>query len=320
MSVLAYSLAAGGAIALLNLAVFLVLRGRDRKLRRRLDLAAAAMNGTSGIEHVEVDTEVFRPSQGRSRVSKFWQAVESRYPLLDARRMLPSACGLGLAAAAGLWFAMWFLKVPSGWWTVPVVSLGGVFATFYAMSWFHARQAAEFTRQFPEIIDQVVRLSGAGVPALEAIAVVAEDARPPVQPVLRAVGDALIAGLDADTALRGVSARVRLSDFTLFAAVISLQRRSGGGVSAAFSNLSRALRDRRGVALKARSSSAQTRITLVILSVMPVLVLLAQNFISPQSVQILFGTAQGNSLLHWGVGMIVAGLVLARVIAARVEQ
>ncbi|MDE0058593.1 MAG: type II secretion system F family protein [Defluviicoccus sp.] len=320
MSVLAFSLTAGGAVALLNVFVYLLLRSRDRKFRRRLDFAAAPVNGSAGVEHVQVDAQVFRPSQGRSRITRFWRAVESRYPLLDTRRSLPSACGLGLAAAAGLWFSMWFLKVPSGWWTIPVVSLGGVFATFYAMSWFHARRAAEFTRQFPEIIDQVVRLSGAGVPALEAIAVVAEDARPPVQPVLRAVGDALVAGLDADTALRSVSARVRLSDFTLFAAVISLQRRSGGGVSTAFSNLSRALRDRRGVALKARSSTAQTRITLVILSLMPVLVLLAQNFISPQSVAILFGTAQGNSLLHWGVGMIVAGLVLARTIAARVEQ
>lgn len=320
MSILAYSLTAGGAIALLNIAVFLLLRSRDRKFRRRLDLAAATVNGSVGVEHLEVDTEVFRPSQGRSRVSRFWRALESRYPLLDARRTLPSACGLGFAAAAGLWFSMWFLKVPSGWWTIPTVSAGGVFATFYAMSWFHARRAAEFTRQFPEIIDQVVRLSGAGVPALEAIAVVADDARPPVQPVLRAVGDSLVAGLDADTALRSVSARVRLSDFSLFAAVISLQRRSGGGVSTAFSNLSRALRDRRGVVLKARASTAQTRITLVILSVMPVLVLLAQNFISPQSVEILFGTAQGNSLLHWGVGMIVTGLVVARAIAARAEH
>ncbi len=320
MSLLAYSLAVGGTIALLNVVAFLLLRSRDRKFRRRLDLAAAPMNGNSGVEHLQIDTEVFRPSHGRSRVSRFWRAVESRYPLLDARRTLPSACVLGFAAAVGLWFSMWFLKVPSGWWTIPVVSLAGVTATYYAMSWFQSRKAAEFTRQFPEIIDQVVRLSGAGVPALEAISIVAEDARPPIQPVLRAVVDGLIAGLDADTALRSVSARVRLSDFTLFAAVISLQRRSGGGVSTAFSNLSRALRDRRGIALKARSSTAQTRITLVILSVMPVLVLLAQNFISPQSVEILFGTPQGNSLLHWGVGLIVAGLVLARTIAARVEQ
>ena len=186
---------------------------------------------------------------------------------------------------------------------------------------FQARLATEFARQFPEIIDQIVRLSGAGVPALEAIAVVAEDARPPVQPILRDVCDALAAGLDADTALRMVSARVRLAEFAMFAAVIRLQRRSGGGDLGARSPTSpHALRERRGTALKARSSTAQTRLTLLVLTVMPVFVLIAQKFISPESVDILFDPEQGGGLLHWGVGLIVAGLLVARTMATRVEQ
>ena len=155
------------------------------------------------------------------------------------------------------------------------------------------------------------RLSGAGVPPLEAIAVVAEDTRPPVQPVLRSVCDGLIAGLDADTALISVARRVRIAEFTLFTAVLRLQRRSGGGISSTFANLSLALRQRRSTALKAHSSTAQTRLTLLVLSLMPVLVLVAQSFIAPQSVDILFGTDTGNTLLHWGVGLVIAGLLVA---------
>ena len=79
---------------------------------------------------------------------------------------------------------------------------------------------------------------------------VAEDAPKPVEPVLRDVCDALVAGLDPDTALRTTTDRLRLAEFTMFAAVIRLQRRSGGGVSVAFANLSKTLRDRRKTALK----------------------------------------------------------------------
>ena len=50
-----------------------------------------------------------------------------------------------------------------------------------------ARQEAEFVRVFPEIVDQVVRLAGAGVPSMEALSVVTEDAPKPVEPILRTV-------------------------------------------------------------------------------------------------------------------------------------
>ena len=95
-----------------------------------------------------------------------------------------------------------------------------------------------------------MRLAGAGVPPVEALSVVAEDAQPPVAPVLREVCDALLAGLDVDRALRMTSERVRLAEFTLFAAVLRLQRRAGGGISGAFANLAETLRERNKTALK----------------------------------------------------------------------
>ena len=320
MSPLILVFAAACAVSLLGVTAFLLLGRGDKAHRRRLERARAPLADLAPTDGPEAEADIFRSAPGGGRSSRLLGLVESRYPLLNVRGTLPRAVAAGAAAAVGLWFAMWLLRIPSGWWTMPLVGLGGVGAAWYAISWFHARVAAEFTRQFPEIVDQIVRLSGAGVPPLEAITVVAEDAQPPVQPILRSVCDGLAAGLDADTALLAVAARVRLTEFTLFAAVVRLQRRAGGGISGALSNLSRTLRERRSTALKARASTAQTRLTLLVLSAMPVLVLVAQKFISPQSVDILFGTDQGTTLLHWGCGLIVMGLLAARTIAARVEQ
>ena len=245
MNVLVLACAAGGSVSLLGIAAFLLLRRGDKEFRRRLQRAATPLADRAATDDTTAETDIFRSADTRSRSARLWRAVESRYPLLNARRTLPRAIAIGAVAATGLWFSMWFLKIPSGWWTIPLVGLGGVAAAWYAMSWFQTRQATEFTHQFPEVIDQIVRLSGAGVPPLEAIAVVAEDTRPPVQPVLRSVCDGLIAGLDADTALISVARRVRIAEFTLFTAVLRLQRRSGGGISSTFANLSLALRQRR---------------------------------------------------------------------------
>ena len=225
--------------------------------------------------------------------------------------------GAGLLTAAAGWLAIWFLRIPAGGWTPGLAGLAGAWGFWYALGWLQARQEAEFVRVFPEIVDQVVRLRRGGVPSMEALAVVTEDAPNPVAPILREVSDGLAAGLDADLALRAATERIRMAEFTMFAAVIRMQRRSGGGVSTAFSNLSRTLRERRQTALKAHASTAQSRVTLLVLSAIPVLVLLSQSFIAPASIDVLFGTDEGATLLQVGVGLIVAGIFVARAIVVR---
>ena len=203
---------------------------------------------------------------------------------------------------------------------MPVAALAGVGGAWYGLARLQTKLESQFIQQFPEIVDQIVRLSGAGLPPLEALASVAEDAQPPVQPVLREVTDALLAGLDPETALGMVSERIKLSDFTLFAAVILLQRRAGGSISTAFTNLSDTLRERRTTALKARASTAQTRLTLVVLMLMPPLVLAVQSMTSPEAIDLLLNTEEGQTLLQLGVALIVAGLIVARQLGARGEK
>ena len=320
MSALTVQLVAAAWLALLGGGAWTWRRVRDKRVRRRVQRATAMHGGEEGTATPGAEVSIFRPVGSRSWLARLGQRVETRYPLLDARRALPKAAAFGLAMGAGAWGAMWFLEVASGWWTMPSVAAAAVAAAWYALSWFQARRATEFVRQFPEVVDQIVRLAGAGVPPLQAIAVVSEDAKPPVAPILRSIRDELMAGLDADITLRAASERVRLAEFTLFTAVIGLQRRAGGGISAPFSNLAATLRERRSTALKARASTAQTRLTLLVLTLLPVVVLVAQNFIAPQSVEILFNSEQGQVLLRLGIGLIVAGLLIARNIGTRYER
>ena len=288
--------------------------GRDKTLLRRMRRAAAPLTGALAGDLSAGEDGIFRATASRSWLSRL---AERRFPLLELRPALPRAVGAGVGFAAAVWLSIWFLKIPLGSWTLPAAGLAGAGGFWYALGWLQARQEAEFVRLFPEIVDQVVRLAGAGVPSMEALSVVTGDAPKPVEPILRGVCDGLIAGLDPDVALRMATKRVRLAEFTMFAAVIRLQRRSGGGVSTAFSNLSNTLRERRKTALKAHASTAQSRLTLLVLTAMPVLVLLSQRFIAPASIDVLFNTEQGTMLLQWGTGLVVTGLLVARALVVR---
>ena len=310
---------AGGVILIGTTGAVFLARSGGKALRQRLQWVAAPLSTHGAVEELAPEDSIFLPSRRGSRISWFSSVVESRYPLIDARRALPRVLVIGVLAGVGAWLAMWVLGM-SGWWSTPASAISGVGGSWYALARLQAKLENQFIQQFPEIVDQIVRLSGAGLPPLEALATVAEDAQPPVEPVLREVKDALLAGLDADTALSMVSERLRLAEFTLFAAVIRLQRRAGGGISAAFSNLANTLRERRATALKARASTAQTRLTLLVLMLMPPLVLAVQSMTSPESVDMLFNTEDGQSLLRLGFGLIVAGLLVAKRIAARGEK
>ena len=311
-------LVVGGFICPVIAAVGMILwrRSRNKRLRERLRRTAGLLSNSARVE-LEPEDSIFRTIRSRSRLSRL---VEARYPLIEPRRalvrMVLAAVGGGVAA----WLSMWFLKISLGWWSIPLLCLVSLAGARYAVSSMHARKEVQFIRQFPEIVDQIVRLAGAGVPPLEAISIVAEDSQPPVEPALREVCDALNAGLDAETALELTARRIRLVEFTLFASIIRLQRRAGGGISTTFLNLSATLREDRAIALKARASTAQTRLSLLVLTLMPVVVLAAQKFISPESVHVLFNTEHGILMLRVGIALIVVGLLIARIISARLKQ
>lgn len=322
MSPLVLALAAAGLVALALLGTLGVVtawrRDRGTALRPRLRRVAAPLAGSAPVEaQAAGEQSIFRRTGGRSRLARLHRLIESRYPLLDVRRALLLAAGAGFAAAAAAWFSIWFLRVPVGGWILPVCGLAGTGGAWYALRWRQARQEAAFVREFPEIVDHMVRLAGAGVPGVEALAVAAQDAPPSIRPTLTHLCDTLLAGVETDTALRMATERVRLAEFTMFASVLRLQRRSGSEISTAFANLSKTLRDRHKTSLKAHASTAQSRLTLLVLAGMPVVVLLVQKFMAPATVEVLFDTERGNTLLQVGVGLIVAGLLAARAVAGR---
>ena len=323
MSPVLLAAAVAGVLALgLGSAAVLILRrsdvgGLERRLKR---VAAPLANPAATQAQAAVAESIFRSREREARFGWMWAPLKRFYPLIDPQKAFAFAVGAGVAWAAFTAFALEFLRMPAGLWTVPVVSLAGALGVWKALRWQQAKQEAAFIRQFPEIVDQMVRLASAGVPAVEALSVVAEDAQAPVHPVLAEVRDALQAGLDADRALRLATERLRMVEFTLFAAVLRLQRRSGGAISGAFVNLAATLRERNKGVLKARASTAQTRLTLLVLAIMPVLVLIGQWFTAPASVEMLFGTEQGLMLLRVGTGLIVTGLLVARALAARAAR
>ena len=297
--------------------VVVVIRPQQRELQRRLNRVAATLKGGTLPDTATGESiSVFREQRSKSRLV---ERLEHQFPMIDVRKALPKAVWLGVlgALATGLGAALTGFEILTILFLLPISGLG---CSWAVLAMQDTGQRNEFTKIFPETTDQVVRLVRAGVPSMEAISIVAQDAPPPVNGVMREIASAVAAGLDPETAVRGTAARIRIPAFSLFSAAICLQMTTGGGISGALGNLSATLRARHDVTLKARSSTAQTRLTLVIISLIPVVVLVIQNFTNPRAVETLFHTESGGTLLRYGVGLILGGLLVARTLSARVGR
>ena len=290
---------------------------QQRELKRRLSRVAATLKGGTLPDAATGDNiSVFREQRSKSRLV---ERLEHQFPMIDVRKALPRAVGLGVVGmvATGLGAAFVGFGLFAIVLLVPVSGLG---CSWGVLAMQDTGQRNEFTKIFPETTDQVVRLVRAGVPSMEAISIVAQEAPPPVGGIMREIASAVAAGLDPETAIRSTAARVRIPAFSLFSAAVCLQMTTGGGISGALGNLSVTLRARHDIALKAKSSTAQTRLTLAIISLVPVVVLATQNFTNPQTIETLFYTESGGTLLRYGVGLILSGLLVARALSARVGR
>lgn len=303
------------AIAL-YVGLWLGARPQDPALERRLRRVAAVLGGER-VEDEQHDAEVsvFRTRRIRSRLV---EQLDERFCLLEGRDALRKAVAVGVLAALaaaimGLVMQLGSLlplAVPAAW-------AGG--AWVFLTMW-DKRTRVLFVKQFPEIVDHVVRLARAGLPAVEAISVMAAEAPEPARSILKRVSDQLATGLEPDVVLREAGARVRIPEFTLFTAALALQRSTGGSISVTLGNLAATVRTRMEMEMKAHAATAQTRMTLWVLAAVPVLVLGGQGMTNPESLAVLFETESGAKLLRWGIALIVAGLLMARAIAARVAR
>jgi tight adherence protein B len=143
------------------------------------------------------------------------------------------------------------------------------------------RRLSAFGKQFPDAIDIIVRSLKAGHPVPIAISMVARELPDPVGSEFGIVADEVSYGSDLETAMRNLLYRVGQDDLPLFVTAISIQSTTGGNLSEILGNLSHVIRERFKMRRKIKAISAEGRISALILSALPLVVLGAVTTTSP---------------------------------------
>jgi tight adherence protein B len=164
------------------------------------------------------------------------------------------------------------------------------------------RTEKKFIALFPDALDMCVRMLRAGLPVSAAIRTIGGEGPPPINQVFAVIADRVEIGIPLEEALRMTGRELGLDEFRFFAAVVALQRSTGGNLAQSLELLAEMMRKRRAMRLKAKATTSEVRASAYILGSMPFMIIFALLVLSPEYLQPLFSDPRGHIVLGIAAG------------------
>jgi tight adherence protein B len=193
------------------------------------------------------------------------------------RLVLQTGTSWGVAGFAGLFIgggtAIFFavlLAFSGSLLTAAVAALlGGAGLLYFAVMRMRAARHRKLEAQLPEAIDILVRSLKAGHPILSAIRLVRREMPDPIGSEFGILADELTYGLDLESAMDNLAARVGQEDLTLVVIATGIQSSTGGNLAEILGGISHVVRERLKMRLKVKAMSAEGRFSAAMLSILP---------------------------------------------------
>ncbi|MEM9027788.1 MAG: type II secretion system F family protein [Pseudomonadota bacterium] len=198
---------------------------------------------------------------------------------------------------------------------LPAAILAFVLAPLVTLRILRQRRLRRFEAQLPEALDTLVRSLRAGHPVSSAVRSV-RNMPNPIGDAFATVSEEVEYGLDLETAMRNLNDRVGLQDLGLLSMAIGVQTKAGGNLAELLENLSRVIRERLRMRLKARALSAEARFSALALSILPVLVFTVLQVIAPS----FYGDVWDKAFVPIVLGAAVVWMIIGNVIMFRMVR
>jgi tight adherence protein B len=123
-------------------------------------------------------------------------------------------------------------------------------------------------------------------------------------------------GVGWDRALDHLSDRIPLPEVAVFVAAVKMQNRAGGRLNDVLGRLGETMRENAQLEGDVRSVSAHSRITGLILTILPIVITILMMVVNPEYMSIMFRREEGRMAL----GLAVLSNIAAHFIIKRVAQ
>ena len=167
----------------------------------------------------------------------------------------------------------------------------------WALSFLKKRRENKFLNSFPDSVDVIVRGIKSGLPLLDSIKIIANEAPEPAKSEFQAIVQTQTIGMPLGEACAKLYERMPLPEANFFGIVISIQQKAGGNLSEALGNLSRVLRDRKKMKAKIQAMSMEAKASAAIIGSLPICVGVLVWLTSPNYIELLWTTELGRVMI-----------------------
>lgn len=181
------------------------------------------------------------------------------------------------------------------------------------------KRLSAFDEQFPDAVEMMARALRAGHSFASALRMVGDESEDPVAGEFAKAFEDYSFGKSLEHALTDLVRRVGLQDVKFFVTAVILQKETGGNLAEILDNIGGIIRDRFRLMRQVKALSAEGRLSGVILSLMPPVLLVVLWMTSPGYIAMLFDHPLGNTILMTGAGFQLLGmLVIKRLVNIKV--
>jgi tight adherence protein B len=296
----------------------LVWAKRDRKQR-----ALTALQGDSAREAQKPATLLRAGSQQQ------WQSRFSLEPLrLAVEKQIQQA---DLSWSASKFLLITFVLAAAGFGAGIVLRPDTAFISaplFGALAgsapYLHVRRARtkrsrKIEEQFPDALDFLSRAMRAGHAFSVSLEMLAEETPEPMGGEFRKLYQQQNLGSPIETALQSFADRCGLLDVQFFVSAVILQKETGGNLTEILTRLSYTIRERLRLKGQVRAASAHGRVTGMVLTGMPVVLMLGMMVVSPGYLPGMLEDTHGRYMLTGAVaGQFIGYLCIKSITDIRV--
>jgi tight adherence protein B len=293
----------------------------DKRRRKLSERVMAVANRNNEEERPTATLAVLQRTDRRRRIRLFdWAVLILRFnPRVPALNVIPwrlvfiigAAVGLGATWAAGLWLNK--SGTLGGMALSVAVGAGvGLLAIRTIFSWERSRYRQKLFRQLPDAVDLTVSSSLAGLPVSEAFRNIAEAMRSPTREEFALVVNDISLGATVESSLMRLHDRTGVSEYAIFAMVISVQSQGGGRLTESLQHLAEMVRQRVAIGQRAYALAGEARLSATILMALPFVAATVLSIITPGYLDPLFADPRGVRLFMFAVISLILGFLTMR--------
>lgn len=210
---------------------------------------------------------IFSDGQQISRADKLRLRLAQTGKKWTMKQYLSASGGLAFTVMALIWLkgAPLYLALFAG-------LLIGAGLPHMVIGFLINKRIKQFTANFPDAIELLVRGLKSGLPVGETLNVVAKEIPGPVGVEFKMVTEKIKIGKTMEDALQETADRLGTAEFQFFVITLAIQRETGGNLAETLANLADVLRKRSQMKLKIRAMSSESKASAYIVGSLPFVV------------------------------------------------